>query len=98
MAGYEPYAMERAKNEVPTAESPSWSDPWRQGMKTPDDVAEVLSVGIDGRARLYRLRAAECLDLAERSPSNNAKRSFVEMAAAWRRLAELAEKRTEVPT
>jgi hypothetical protein len=32
-------------NEVRIAEPPSWSDPRRQGTKTPDNVAEMLSVG-----------------------------------------------------
>ena len=86
-------------NGVRITEPPSWSDPRRQGTKTPEDVAEMLSVGTaDERARLYRLRTAECLDLAEQSPNDNAKRIFIEMAAGWRRLAEITEKRGEVPT
>ena len=44
------------------------------------------------RSDWYRGRAADCLALAERAPSGPAKAMLANMAAKWRKLAELVRK------
>jgi len=44
------------------------------------------------RAELYRANAAECLVMASSVTDTNNRASLLNMASAWLRLAELAEK------
>ena len=48
-----------------------------------------------GRAEQYRHYAAECIRLAQQSPYPPEKDMLLGMAAAWRRLAEHAERTNE---
>ncbi len=48
-----------------------------------------------GKAEQYRRYAAECIRLAQQSPSPPEKSILLSMAAAWRRLAEHAESMSE---
>jgi len=48
-----------------------------------------------GKAEEYRRYAAECIRLAQQSPNPPEKDVLLSMAAAWRRLAEHAERRNE---
>ncbi len=47
------------------------------------------------RAEQYRHYAAECIRLAQQSPYPPEKDMLLSMAAAWRRLAEHAERMNE---
>jgi len=48
-----------------------------------------------GKAELYRHYAAECIRLARQSPHPPEKDTLLSMAAAWRRLAEHAERMSQ---
>jgi hypothetical protein len=46
-----------------------------------------------GAAERYKEYAAECLRIAQQAPDANQKARLLEMAGAWKRLAEAASKR-----
>ena len=43
----------------------------------------------------YRLHAAHCAEIAQRSSDPDARASLTKMSMAWQRLADLAEKNSE---
>src|SRR6516162_7935735 len=43
----------------------------------------------------YRLHAAHCAEIAQRSSNPDARASLTKMSIAWQRLADLAEKNSE---
>jgi hypothetical protein len=45
----------------------------------------------------YRLHAAHCAELAQRSSDPDARASLTKMSMAWQRLADLAEKNSVSP-
>jgi hypothetical protein len=51
------------------------------------------------QAGLYRLHAAECIDLAQQSTDPESRLALLDMARSWRMLADQADKnsQTEVP-
>jgi hypothetical protein len=47
------------------------------------------------QAALYRLYAAECIDLAQRSTDSQSRLALFDMAHSWRMLADQADKNSE---
>jgi hypothetical protein len=47
------------------------------------------------KAATYRLHAAHCSEIAQKSSDDEARASFTNMSVAWLRLAELADKNRE---
>jgi hypothetical protein len=52
---------------------------------------------MSGREKVaaYRLHAAHCAEVAQRTPDAEARVGFLEMSRAWLRLAQLAKKNSE---
>ena len=47
------------------------------------------------QAALYRLHAAQCVDIASRSADSETRLALLEMARSWRMLAEQADKNSQ---
>jgi hypothetical protein len=56
-------------------------------------------VGSEQAAALYRLHAAQCINLAQRSTDTQSRLALLDMARSWRMLADQAEKnsQTDIP-
>jgi hypothetical protein len=50
------------------------------------------------QAALYRLHAAQCIDVARRLTDSESRLVLLDMARSWRMLADQAEKNGEIPT
>jgi hypothetical protein len=60
------------------------------------DVVGWISVsGTEQAAALYRLHAAQCIDLAQRSTDPQSRLALFDMARSWRMLADQADKNSQ---
>jgi hypothetical protein len=50
------------------------------------------------QAALYRLHAAQCIDVARRLTDSESRLTLLDMARSWRMLADQAEKSGKIPT
>jgi hypothetical protein len=49
-------------------------------------------------AELYRLHAAQCVEISHKAPDSETKLGLLNMAHAWLVLAEQADRNSDVPT